>query len=275
MPSERPSLNLFGPSCLFIFEPFTLERAIYFQGPPWMVHPHYREKQLYQFQIRTIENNRTASLIMLRNKLNCAIKYALEQIKMLHLICIASYKTAPLNIFHNRYNYSTKCAPEPIKLLHWVWLGTNKEQIYLFLFTPSGTVIWVPKLTKWCRLICSQSHSVKQFYWLQSPYSIVIFIEYHILNPNIPKKHVVFNYFVKKMFKTFWSVSWSKKSVQKIFQKIDLKSSSRLPALFSSNFFEFFCTIVFLMTYSNILACVRAFLKKSRLGWVSPFEKNN
>ena len=64
--------------------------------------PHDRGKQLYQFQIRNIENNRTASLIMLRNKLNCTIKYALEQIKMLNLIYIGTYETAPINMVLNR-----------------------------------------------------------------------------------------------------------------------------------------------------------------------------
>ena len=54
---------------------------------------------------------------MLRNKLNSTIKYALKQIKMLHLICIGTYKTALINNLHNRYNYFTKCAPEPMKLL--------------------------------------------------------------------------------------------------------------------------------------------------------------
>ena len=61
------------------------------------------------------------------------------------------------------------------------------------------------------------------------------------------------------------------KNVRKNFQNFSQKSSSRLPSLFSSIFFEFFYTIVLLMAYSNKLDCVRGFFKKSRLGWVSPF----
>ena len=72
------------------------------------------------------------------------------------------------------------------------------------------------------------------------------------------------------MFKNIWSVSWSKKTSEKIFKNFSQKFSSRLPSLFSSIFVEFFYTIVLLMTYSNKLDCVRGFLKKSRLGWVSP-----
>ena len=63
------------------------------------------------------------------------------------------------------------------------------------------------------------------------------------------------------------------KNVRKNFQNFSQKFSRRLPSLFSSIFFEFFYTIVLLMTYSNKLDCVRGFLKKSRLGWVSPLTK--
>ena len=66
---------------------------------------------------------------------------------------------------------------------------------------------------------------------------------------------------------SFWRYADQKKSIRKIFEK-NLKLFA---VTFFFRFFRFFYTIVYLMTCSGFLACVRAFFKKTGLGWVTPF----